>query len=184
VAQLTFPLHFRGFGLRVTTTLEAAAAFLATAGSAEIALQPKPAPLRPFHPGSPICTSLMRQWATLRDAAPGLWLGPARELEGTRLTPILVDAQRLCGRHLAQQRFASLLASAPASYEGSRLKARLHSCACRPASIWLDALPTSWPLTLSDSEWTSSARLRHGLPAGPANAPLGLVRLWVCCPPG
>jgi hypothetical protein len=26
---------------------------------------------------------------------------------------------------------------------------------------WLDTLPTSWPLTLSDSEWTSSACLRH-----------------------
>jgi hypothetical protein len=69
----------------------------------------------------------------LRDAAPGLWPGPARELEGTLLAPILVGAQRLYGRHLAEQRFASLLASAPDTYEGSRLKARLHSCACRPA---------------------------------------------------
>jgi hypothetical protein len=47
----------------------------------------------------PLCTtlflsSLMRQWAALRDAALGLWPGPALELEGTRLAPILVDAQR------------------------------------------------------------------------------------------
>jgi hypothetical protein len=171
VAQLILPLRFGGFGPRVTTTLEANAAFLAAAGIAEVAMQSAPAPFRPFHPGSPISASLKRQWAMLRDAAPGLWPGPAWEFEGTRLAPILVDAQRLYGRHLAEQRFASLLASAPASCKGSRLKARLHSCACRPASIWLDTMPTSWPLTLSNSEWTSSARLRLGLPAGPANAP-------------
>jgi hypothetical protein len=68
-------------------------------------------------------------------------------------------------------RFADLLASAPPSVEGTRFRARLHSCACRPASIWLDTMPTSFPLTLSDSDFASSARLRLGLPAGPANAP-------------
>jgi hypothetical protein len=34
-----------------------------------------------------------------------------------------------------------------------------------------------WPLTLHDSQWTSSACLRLGLHAGPANAPPNLVRL-------
>jgi hypothetical protein len=173
VAQLILPLRFGGFSLRVTTTLEANTAFLAAAGTAagEVAMQSAPAPFWPFLLGSFICASLKSQWAKLRDAAPGLWPGPARELEGTRLAPILVDAQRLYGRHLAEQRFASLLASAPNSYGGSHLKARLHSSACRPASVWLDMMPTSWPFTLPDSEWTSSVRLRLSLPAGPANAP-------------
>jgi hypothetical protein len=72
VAQLTLPLRFGGFGLHVTTTLEANAAVLAAASTAEVAMHSAPAPFRPFHPGSPICASLMRQWATLRDAAPGL----------------------------------------------------------------------------------------------------------------
>jgi hypothetical protein len=79
VARLALPLRFGGFGLRVTTTLEA------------------DTPFRPFHPESPTSFSLMRQWAALRDAALGLWPGPAQELEGTRLVSILVDAQRLYG---------------------------------------------------------------------------------------
>jgi hypothetical protein len=91
------------------------------ASTAEIALLSASAPFQPFHLGSPICTSLTCQWATLHNAAPGHWSGPARELEGTRLDPILADPQRLYGRHLAEQRFASLLASAPASFEGSKL---------------------------------------------------------------
>jgi hypothetical protein len=82
------------------------------------------------------------------------------------LAPVLLPAQREYGRHLAD-----LLASAPPSFEGTRFRARHHSCACRPASIWLDTMPTSFPLTLSDSDFVSSARLRLGLPAGPANAP-------------
>jgi hypothetical protein len=90
VAQVIFPLRFGGFGLHVTTTLEANAAFLAAAGTAEVAMQSAPAPFWPFHPGSPICASLTRQWAMLRDAVPGLWPGLARELEGTRLASILV----------------------------------------------------------------------------------------------
>jgi hypothetical protein len=45
-------------------------------------------------------------------------------------------------------------------------------------------MPTSFPLTLSDSDLISSARLRLGLPAGPANAPAPPVRLWDHRPPG
>jgi hypothetical protein len=69
----------------------------AATGTAEIALRSAPASFQPFHPECPICTSLTCQWATLHNAAPGLWSGPARELEGTRLAPILVDAQQLYG---------------------------------------------------------------------------------------
>jgi hypothetical protein len=54
-------------------------------------------------------------------------------------------------------------------YVGTRFRARLHFCACQPASIWLDTMPTSFPLTLSDSDFASSARLRLGLPAGLAD---------------
>jgi hypothetical protein len=38
-------------------------------------------------------------------------------------------------------------------------------------------MPTSFPLILSDSDFTTSARLRLGLPAGPAIAPA----LWCAC---
>jgi hypothetical protein len=60
VAQLTLPLHFGGFSLCVTTSLEADAAFLAAAGTTRIALESAPATIRPFPPESPICTSLQR----------------------------------------------------------------------------------------------------------------------------
>jgi hypothetical protein len=76
------------------------------------------------HPESSICTSLTCQWATLHNAATSLWSGPARMFEGARLAPILADAQWLFGRHLAELRFASLLVSAPASFEGSGVRPR------------------------------------------------------------
>jgi hypothetical protein len=71
---------------------EADAASLAAAGTAETAPRSAPAPFRPFHPESPICTSLTCQWATLHNAAPGHWSGPAREFGGTHVVPILADA--------------------------------------------------------------------------------------------
>jgi hypothetical protein len=42
---------------------------------------------------------------------------------------------------------------------------------CRPAAIWMDTIPTSSSLTLSNSESIVSPRLRLGLPARRANAP-------------
>jgi hypothetical protein len=122
----------------------------------------------PFNPASPHCAALIARWVALHDAAPGLWFPELWELAAPLLAPVLLHAQREYGCHLEDQRFADLLASAPPSFKGTRFRARLHSCACRPASIWLD---TSFPLTLSDSDFVSSARLRQGLPAGPANAP-------------
>jgi hypothetical protein len=61
MAQFTLSLRFGGFGLRATTTLETGAAFLATAGTAEVAMQSTLAPFRLFHPESPIYASLARQ---------------------------------------------------------------------------------------------------------------------------
>jgi hypothetical protein len=171
VAQLALPLRAGRFGLRLTTPLEASAAFLAAAGAADVAVRPAPPPFHPFNPTSPHCNALIALWVALHDAAPGLWSPELWELAAPLLAPVLLHAQPEYGRHLADQRFADLLTSAPPSFEGTRFRARLHSRACRPASIWLDTMHISIPLTLSDSDFVSSARLRLGLPAGPANAP-------------
>jgi hypothetical protein len=144
---------------------------LAAAGAADVAMRPAPPPFHPFNPASPHCAALVARWVALHDAAPGLCSPELRALAAPLLAPVLLHAQREYGRHVADRRFANLLASAPPSLEGTRFRARLHSCACRSASIWLDTMPTSFPLTLSDSDFVSSARLRLGLPAGPANAP-------------
>jgi hypothetical protein len=167
VAQLA--LHSRGFGLRLTTPHEANAAVL-VAGAAGMAMWPAPLPFRPFNPVSPYCAALIAQWAALHDAAPGFWSPELRALDGPLLAPVLQYAQREYGHHFADRRFADLLASAPFSFEGNRFQARLHSCTCQPAYIWLNTMPTSFPLTLSDSQFTSSACLCLGLPARPANA--------------
>jgi hypothetical protein len=79
-----------------------------------------------------------------------------RALAAVLLAPVLLHTHQEYGRQLVDQRFADLLASAPPSFEGTRFRARLHSCACRPASIWLDTMPTSFPLTLSHSNFTTS----------------------------
>jgi hypothetical protein len=131
----------------------------------------RPAPFRPFNPTSPHCAALTAWWAERHDAAPGLWSPELQSLDAPFLAPVLFQAQRACSYLLADQRFAALLASAPPYLDGSRFRARLHFCACQTASIWLDSMPTSFPLTLFDSDFTSSARLRLGLPAGPAKAP-------------
>ena len=47
--------------------------------------------------------------------------------------------------------------------------ARLRSCACGPASIWLDALPTCHDLRMSTLEFAFSLRYRLDIP--PARAP-------------
>jgi hypothetical protein len=134
VAQLALSLRTSGLGLRLTTSLEAAAAFLTAASAADVAMRPAPPPFRPFNPASPHCIALIARWVALHDAAPGLWSPKLRALAAPLLAPVLVRAQQY-GRHLADQRFADLLASAPSSFEGTRFRARFHSCVCRPAYI-------------------------------------------------
>jgi hypothetical protein len=170
LAHLALPLRSRGFGLEFTTPLEADAAFLAAAGAADVAMRPTPRPSRPFKPSSTHCAALIAWWAVLHGAVPGLWSPELQALDAPLLAPVLLHAQRENGRHLADRRFAGLLVSAPPSFEGTRFRARLDSRACQPASIWLDTMPTSFPLTLSNSDFTSCARLHLGLPAGPASA--------------
>jgi hypothetical protein len=54
--------------------------------------------------------------------------------------------------------------------DDQRDMARLKSVACRAASIWVDVLPTSFALTLNDTEFKCAMRHRLGLSHLPANA--------------
>jgi hypothetical protein len=101
VAQLALPLRSGGFGLRLTTPLEADAAFLAVAGAADVAMRPAPPPFRPFNPASPHCAALIARWVALHDAAPGLWSPELRALAAPLLALVLLRAQPEYSCHLA-----------------------------------------------------------------------------------
>jgi hypothetical protein len=57
----------------------------------------------------------------LYDAAPSLLSPELRALDAPLLAQVLLQARREYGRHLADQQFADLLASAPPSFEGTRV---------------------------------------------------------------
>jgi hypothetical protein len=111
VAKFALPLHSEGFGLRLTPPLATDASFLAAAGASDVAMRPSPPPFRPCNPASPhwLPSSL---GGPLHDAAPCLWSPELRALDAPLLTPVLLHAQQEYARHLADRRFADLLASA------------------------------------------------------------------------
>jgi hypothetical protein len=84
----------------------------------------------------------------------------------------IAGAQGVSARHEAKARFDTLLASYDAtSMHGRSARARLLSCACRPASAWLDTFPLTWALELKSAEVRSGLRHRLGLSMLPSNAP-------------
>jgi hypothetical protein len=85
----------------------------------------------------------------------------------------IAEAQRAYCRQSAQARADALLASLhDGTHDGKRTRARLLSCACRPASAWLDTLPLSRSLELKSGEFQTTLRHRLGLAILPLNAPL------------
>jgi hypothetical protein len=55
--------------------------------------------------------------------------------------------------------------------QGRSVRVRLLSCACRPASAWLDTLPCTLALELKSGEVRTGLRHRLGLSMLPSNAP-------------
>jgi hypothetical protein len=83
----------------------------------------------------------------------------------------IAEAQRAYCRHSAQARADALLASLHnGTKDGKRARARLLSCACRPASAWLDTLPLSRALEIKSGEFQTALRHRLGLAILPLNA--------------
>jgi hypothetical protein len=111
----------------------------------------------------------------------GLGLAHTGPEEGDSMGTI-AEAQRSYCRHSAQARADALLASLHDGTEGGkRARAHLLSCACRPASAWLDTLPLSRALELKSREFQTALRLRLGLAILPLNAPTVRTRVQCGC---
>ena len=175
--QMTLPLRHGGMGIRVTSAAEASAAFLSAAAVTDTAQRSGPREYQPLSGGGPDAPSLERDWQALHEAgaaraAGALWPPDALALNADRIDGTLPSAQRTFSRFVAEGRSDRLMESCPADTgEGARNRARLLSCACRPAGAWIEALPTSSELTLNDSDFRAAMRHRLGLTHLPANAP-------------
>jgi hypothetical protein len=168
-AQITLPLRHGGLGLAGTGPAEGRAAYLAAAAAAHRAMLEGPAAFRPFNgPGG---VELRAQWEELHDGAGDLWPPEVRNVNPDNLGAI-ADAQSTFSRHIAAAKLSALLESFDAhSIDGRSARARLLSCACRPASAWLDTLPLTRTLELKSGEVRTSPRHRLGLSMMPPNAP-------------
>jgi hypothetical protein len=168
--QLTLPLRFGGMGIQSTNASTAHAAFLSAAAMTEIALHDGPPQFRPFNGAS--AQGLTQTWQTLHAEGDGLWPPEALDINEECIATVLPRAQGTVSRHVAARNHEALLASFNIdSEEGARSLARLRSCSCRSASVWMDTLPTSPALRLSNADFICAMRHRLGLTQMPANAP-------------
>jgi hypothetical protein len=159
-------------GLRTTSELEAQAAFLSAAAMAETALQDGPDQFKPF--AGPTAPALKQIWQTLHaeTAASNLWSEETLNVDSDCINKVLPGVQQTFSRFEADRRGQQLMTSFNGSgMEGLQHQARLRSCASRASSAWIEALPTSAALKLTDLEFTTAMRHRLGLSHMPANAP-------------
>jgi hypothetical protein len=163
--QLQLPIRHGGFGLRASTELDAHAAFLSGAASAQLVLAEGPRQFRPFDNVG--VTRLRQTWQRLFDDHSGDcgWQASARALSDTTVRHVLPVVQRDVARCTADRRAHALLTSCDVSCAGGRRDAaRLRSAAAGPASAWLMATPG--PTTrLGDNTFVVCGRHRLGLGA-------------------
>jgi hypothetical protein len=168
--QLALPLRLGGMGLLHTCADTAKAAYLSAAAVAEVAVQDGPAQFRPF--AGTLAADLQQNWTDLRAEAPDSWTDAPAQIGAECIQKLLPGVQREFSRVAADRRHAELLASCdPSSIAGQHDLARLRSCACGPASMWIDALPVAPTLQLSDADFIFAGRHRLGAAYMPANAP-------------
>ena len=173
--QLTLPLRLGGMGIRTTSALEARAAFVSAAAVTETVMRTGPQHFRPF--AGPTGVSLSHDWQAVHaagavDPEHPLWAPEDLVLDADRIDSVLPGAQRTFSRFVAQRRFDELAASCdPANAAGKADLARLHGCSCRAASMWIETLPVSRALMLTDTDFRTAMRFRLGLTQMPSNAP-------------
>jgi hypothetical protein len=128
---------------------------LAAAALTQAALQHAPALLRPF--GGPHRGALQQMWHDVQNCAPGLWGPDLEPLPDPLSDHTLTQAQHTYARHRAQSTYDKLLRDAdqPPQLRMQTLS-RLGSVACRSASAWLKAVPTAFPLWLSDGDFRAA----------------------------
>jgi hypothetical protein len=159
--QVTLPLRHGGLGLSRTSPPLGSTAYLAASAATHVAMRQGPEAFRPFD--GPSGNALRPQWEALERGGPPL---------GARAEGHIAGAQGVFARYEAKARFDTLLASYDAtSVHGRSARARLFSCACRPASAWLDTLPLTWALELKSGEVRSGLRHRLGLSMLPPSTP-------------
>jgi hypothetical protein len=134
------PLCHGGLHLSRTSPPEGSAAYLAAAATThKETMLNGPETLRSFD--EPSGVQLWTQWASLLGRAGTLWPPEYQEVSPNSLETIAA-AQRNFSRHRAQTRADSQRGSFDANMtEGQSASTCLLSCACRPASAWLDTLP-------------------------------------------
>lgn len=113
----------------------------------------------------PLAAGLQHDWHELR-ADSAAWPDAPVPATATCIEDTLPGVQREYGRIVSERAHdALLLKCAPMD------AARLRSCACRTASMWLDAVPTAHALVLTDSDFVYAARYRMGAPYLPTDHP-------------
>jgi hypothetical protein len=187
--QITLPHRHGGLGMSHTSPTDGVAAYLAGAATAHRAMRRGPEAFRPFH--GPSGDVLRPQWEAVHDGARYLWrsrtmgtryahqISDAREASPDSLGT-MAAAQSAISRRSAQFCGDALMDSYGPSTDGGKCgRARLLSCACRPASAWLVALPLSRALELKSGEVQTG--LRHRLDLGLTMLPPNAPAVQCCC---
>ena len=163
VGQLALPIRHGGFGLRATSELEATAAFLSGAASAQLLLTEGPQQFRPLE--GPDAASLRGHWQRVFDdcATVCRWPQSARNMDAEAVRLVLPLAQRDVARCVGDRSGAAFLAACDCNVApGKRAAARMRSAAGAPASAWLMSTPGT-TTTIGDTTFVVSGRHRMGL---------------------
>mgnify|MGYP001787467346 CR=1 FL=1 len=163
--QLQLPIRHGGFGLRASTELDAQAAFLSGAASAQLVLAEGPRQFRPFDNVG--VARLRNTWQRVFDGHSGDcgWQQSARALSPHTVRHVLPVVQRDVARCTADRKARALLTSCDLGCaSGKRDAARMRSAAAASASAWI--LATPGPTTrLGDNTFVVCGRHRLGLGA-------------------
>ena len=169
--QLTLAVRFGGIGIRVMSADEARAAMLSAAAYADTALRTGAQQFRTF--AGPTGAEHTATWQELHPMGveAELWPPNAVDVTDDCIDKLLPSVQRTFSRHVAQCKSDALRAACDTdTTPGLQKLARLLSCSCRAASLWLDTLPMCSALTLTSREVICAVRHRLGLTHMPANA--------------
>jgi hypothetical protein len=160
---MALPLRHGGFGLRRITAVEADAALLSGAASAQVAMAEGPAACRPFEGASR--APLLETWQRVFDAVGSdcEWEQDARDLPEEFVRDTLPRAQHVVGRIVGNRAGAAFLAACDTTTDAGRHDAaRMRSAANGPASAWITALPGP-NTSLTDADMVMAGRHLLGL---------------------
>lgn len=163
VAQLLLPVRHGGFGLRVTSQVEAKAAFLAGAATAQRVMAEGPSEFRPFD--GPARPALLQRWHDVLDSCGGAeGLSAAdRDLPAKCVRETLPRLQAVVSRYVGDQEGKAFFDACDTdTAAGVHDAQRIRSERGGPASAFLAATPGQ-ATTMGDNAFVSSGRHRLGL---------------------